>query len=50
LELLANTVSARSQTKLALATLPKAVRSAEVLKGVRGEADEVVERILEKVT
>ena len=50
LELLANTVSARSQTKLAFATLPKAVRSAEVLKGVRGEADEVVEAILEKVT
>lgn len=49
LELLANTVSARSQTKLALATLPKAVRAAEVLKGVRGEADEVVERILERV-
>lgn len=49
LELLANTVSARSQTKLVLETLPKAVRSAEVLKGVRGEADEVVEKILEKV-
>jgi len=50
LELLANTISARSQTKLAFATLPKALRSAEVLKGVRGEADEVVEAILEKVT
>lgn len=49
LELLANTVSARSQTELALTTLPKVVRSAEVLKGVRGEADEVVEKILEKV-
>jgi len=49
LELLANTVSARSQTRLALETLPKAVRAAEVLKGVRGEADEVVERILERV-
>ena len=49
LELLANTVSARSQTKLALAALPKAIRSAQVLKGVRGEADEVVEKILEKV-
>jgi hypothetical protein len=49
LELLANTVSARSQTQLALETLPKAIHSAEVLKGVRGEADEVVESILEKV-
>jgi hypothetical protein len=49
LELLANTVSARSQTKLALATLPKAVRSAAVLKGIRGEADEVVESILAEV-
>ena len=50
LELLANTISARSQTKLAFATLPRALRSAEVLKGVRGEADEVVAAILEKVT
>ena len=49
LELLANTVSARSQTKLALATLPKAVRSAKVLKGVRGDADEMIEAILAKV-
>lgn len=49
LELLANTVSARSQTRLALSTLPKAVRSAEVLKGVRGEADEVIKAILERV-
>jgi hypothetical protein len=47
---LANTISARSQTKLAFATLPKALRSAEVLKGVRGEADDVVEAILEKMT
>lgn len=49
LELLAYTVSARSQTKLALATLPKAVRSATVLKGVRGEADGVIEAILDRV-
>jgi hypothetical protein len=49
LELLANTVSARSQTRLALSTLPRAVQCAEVLKGVRGEADEVVEAILKKV-
>ena len=49
LELLAYTVSARSQTRLALATLPKAVRSATVLKGVRGEADDVIEAILKRV-
>ncbi len=49
LELLANTVSARSQTKLAIATLPKAIKSAEILKGVRGEADDVIEFILEKM-
>lgn len=49
LELLANTVSARSQTNLALATLPKAIRDARILKGVRGEADEIVDSILEKV-
>ncbi len=49
LELLANTVSARSQTRLAFATLPKAIQSAEILKGVRGEADEVIDSILEKV-
>lgn len=49
LELLANTVSARSQTRLALSTLPRAIQCAEVLKGVRGEADEVVATILQKV-
>jgi len=49
LEMLANTVSARSQTRLALATLPKAIQYAEILKGVRGEADEVIDSILEKV-
>jgi hypothetical protein len=49
LELLANTVSARSQTQLALSTLPKAIRFAEVLKGVRGEADEIVKTILDRV-
>jgi len=49
LELLANTVSARSQTRLALASLPRAVQRAEVLKGARGEADEIVETILNKV-
>lgn len=46
LELLANTVSARSQPELALNVLPKALESAQVLKGVRGEAREIVELIL----
>jgi len=50
LELLARTVSARSQTKLALQSLPNAIRSATVLKGVRGEADDLVETILERVS
>lgn len=49
LELLSNTVSVRSQTNLALAILPRAIRAAEILKGVRGEADEIVESILERV-
>jgi len=46
LELLANTVSARSQPELALSVLPKALESAKILKGVRGEAKEMVESIL----
>ncbi len=46
LELLANTVSARSQPELALSVLPKALESARIIKGVRGEASEVVESIL----
>lgn len=50
LELLANTVSARSQTQLVLATLPRAIESAIVLKGVRGEAGEVVDAILKKIS
>ena len=49
LELMANTVSARSQPQLALAVLPKALESAQILKGVRGEAGELVESILERV-
>ena len=46
LELLANTVSARSQPELALSVLPKALESARIVKGVRGEASEIVELIL----
>jgi len=49
LELLANTVSARSRPELALTALPRALKSALVLKGARGEASEVVDAILERV-
>ncbi|HYX29961.1 MAG TPA: hypothetical protein VE863_15575 [Pyrinomonadaceae bacterium] len=43
LELLANTVSARSAPEMALRYLTKAVRSATTVKAVRGEASEIVE-------
>jgi hypothetical protein len=46
LELLANTVSARSQPEMALSFLTKAVDSATSVKGVRGDASETVEAIL----
>ena len=49
LELLSNTVSARSQPEMALRILPAALASARILKGVRGEAGEIVESILESV-
>lgn len=49
LELLSNTVSARSQPELALHVLPKALAGAKVLKGVRGEARDIVPSILEKM-
>jgi len=49
LELLANTVSARSQPEMVLSFLPRALASARILKGVRGEASEIVESILAKV-
>ena len=48
LELLSNTVSARSQPELALSVLPKALESARILKGVRGEATKIVDSILAK--
>jgi hypothetical protein len=41
LELLANTVSARSQPEMALSFLTQAVDSATSMKGVRGEASEM---------
>lgn len=49
LELLANTVSARSRPELALTALPRAIRSARLLKGVRGEASEIIDSILASV-
>jgi hypothetical protein len=49
LELMSNTVSARSQPEMALTVLPLALESARILKGVRGEAAEIVEAILAQV-
>jgi hypothetical protein len=49
LELMSNTVSARSQPELAFTVLPTALESARILKGVRGEASEIVKLILESV-
>lgn len=49
LELMSNTVSARSQPELAFSVLPVALESARILKGVRGEASEIVKSILERV-
>lgn len=46
LELLANTVSARTQPEMALSFLTRAMTSATSLKGTRGEAREMVEKIL----
>ena len=50
LELMSNTVSARSQPEMALTILPLTLESARILKGVRGEAAEIVARILAQVT
>jgi hypothetical protein len=46
LALLSNAVSARRQPHVALATLKRVVSQAPVLKGVRGEAKEVVDSLL----
>ncbi len=46
--LLDHTVSARRQPKRALATLPRVTAQAVVLKGVRGEAEEMIESLLSK--
>lgn len=47
LELLANTVSARSQPEVALSALHQVASRASVLKGTRGEARQVVEELLQ---
>ena len=49
LELLFNTVSARRSPEKALATLQQVTARAEVLKGVRGNASDVVPRVLERI-
>ena len=49
LELMSNAVSARTQPELALTVLPIALESAQILKGVRGEASEIVQSILARV-
>jgi hypothetical protein len=49
LELLRNTVSARSQPEMGLAYLTKAIEQATTLKGARGEASEMGEWILRSV-
>ena len=48
LALLANTVPARRRPKAALATLQEVVSQAPALKGTRGEAEEMVQAILDK--
>ena len=49
LEMLFNTVSARRSPERALATLQRVAAQAEVLKGVRGNANEVVDALLRRV-
>ncbi|MEP6569146.1 MAG: hypothetical protein ABJC10_05170 [Acidobacteriota bacterium] len=49
LEMLFNTVSARRSPERALATLQRVTAQADVLKGVRGNATEVVKALLKRV-
>ena len=49
LELLANTVSARSKPEQALATLRQVAATAQVFKGVRGQAKDTAKLILDKI-
>ncbi len=46
MELLAHTVSARWQPERALATLRLAIANAKVIKGTRGEAEEIADALL----
>jgi hypothetical protein len=48
--LLNNTVSVRRQPEVAMNTLHKAVSDATILRGVRGEASEIVASVLERIT
>jgi hypothetical protein len=48
LSLLRNTVSARRQPEVALATLTRVVSQAPVLKGFRGEAGEMVNCLMKE--
>jgi hypothetical protein len=50
LELLNNTVPARRKPEVVIPTLQQAVTAATILKGNRGEAEEIVERILARYT
>jgi hypothetical protein len=50
LELLANTVSARSNPEAALQALHRAVRGTPIIKGARGEASEIAPRILAELS
>lgn len=49
LELLANTVTARSGKPIVLAALTRVAQDARVLKGNRGDADELAERLLSEL-
>jgi hypothetical protein len=49
LEMLFNTVSARRNPERALATLERVTATADVWKGVRGQATEVAPRVLERM-
>ena len=50
LQILANTVAARRRPKAALQVLGKVVSQAQVLRGVRGEADQLACRLLDSVS
>ncbi len=50
MELLAHTVSARRDPERAFATLRSATAESMVIKGVRGEADEIAEALLGRLT